>query len=123
MFELDPKGKASITGGKQAGNQMLALLLTLAFAIVGGVVTGFILKIPIFGRQKGKKKKRKDKCNRILWAAAPKGTLSRDPVGKRIEFLDSLLSICTCVRFPARRAWKGFGFGWPQIASKSLNNP
>jgi len=52
VFELDPKGKASITGGKQAGNQMLALLLTLAFAIVGGVVTGFILKIPIFGRQK-----------------------------------------------------------------------
>jgi len=52
VFELDPEGKASITGGKQAGNQMLALLLTLAFAIVGGVVTGFILKIPIFGRQK-----------------------------------------------------------------------
>lgn len=52
VFEIDPEGKASITGGKQAGNQMLALLLTLAFAVVGGVLTGFILKIPIFGRQK-----------------------------------------------------------------------
>ena len=58
MFEIDPEGKASITGGKQAGNQMLALLLTLAFAVVGGVLTGFILKIPIFGRQKGKNDKK-----------------------------------------------------------------
>merc|ERR1739838_756588 len=52
VFELDPEGaKKSITGGQQAGNQMLALVLTLVFAVVGGVVTGFILKIPIWGRQ------------------------------------------------------------------------
>merc|ERR1739838_15851 len=52
VFELDPEGaKKSITGGQQAGNQMLALVLTLVFAVVGGVVTGFILKVPIWGRQ------------------------------------------------------------------------
>ncbi|XP_071959671.1 ammonium transporter Rh type B-B-like isoform X2 [Antedon mediterranea] len=32
----------------QAGYQMVALIVTLAFAIVGGAITGFILKLPIW---------------------------------------------------------------------------
>ena len=58
MFELDPeKAKKSLTGGNKAASQMLALGVTLVIAVVGGVVTGFILKIPIWGRQAGKKAK------------------------------------------------------------------
>jgi ammonium transporter Rh len=33
---------------EQGGYQMAALALTIVFAIVGGVLTGFIMRLPIF---------------------------------------------------------------------------
>ena len=54
VFELSAdKPAESFTAGKQAGYQLAALGVTLLFALVGGVVTGFIMKIPIWGAQQG----------------------------------------------------------------------
>ncbi|XP_075049002.1 ammonium transporter Rh type B-B-like [Mixophyes fleayi] len=39
----------SRTAKSQAAYQLLALLVALSFAVVGGIVVGFIMKIPIFG--------------------------------------------------------------------------
>lgn len=36
------------TFGKQAGNQLLALVITLAFAIVGGLIMGLVMKFMTF---------------------------------------------------------------------------
>jgi len=56
VFELtDSNGSKPadvFTGGAQAGYQLGALGVTLIFALVGGVVTGFIIKIPIWGKQR-----------------------------------------------------------------------
>ncbi|XP_064651473.1 ammonium transporter Rh type A-like isoform X2 [Lineus longissimus] len=41
------------SAGMQAANQVFALLLSLGFAIVGGILTGFIMKIPLFEPQSG----------------------------------------------------------------------
>merc|ERR1712176_707900 len=49
VFELDKV--EDFHAGKQAGAQLAALGVTMAFAIVGGAVTGFIMKIPIWGQQ------------------------------------------------------------------------
>ncbi|XP_047487124.1 ammonium transporter Rh type B-like [Penaeus chinensis] len=38
------------SAGGQAGNQILALLITLVIAVVGGVITGFLLRPEIWGR-------------------------------------------------------------------------
>lgn len=38
---------------EQAGYQMAALLLTVVIAIIGGLLTGFILRIPVWNRPKG----------------------------------------------------------------------
>ncbi|XP_052804715.1 ammonium transporter Rh type B-like isoform X1 [Mya arenaria] len=44
--DLEPgKGWSS---GKQGGYQMLALVITLGIAIVGGILTGLLLKLPVF---------------------------------------------------------------------------
>jgi len=55
VFELTGDGgskpASTFTGGKQAGYQLAALGVTLLFAIVGGVITGFIIKLPIWGKQ------------------------------------------------------------------------
>ncbi|XP_075049054.1 ammonium transporter Rh type B-B-like [Mixophyes fleayi] len=37
------------TASSQAAYQLLALLVALASALVGGTIVGFIMKIPIFG--------------------------------------------------------------------------
>jgi|ERR1712227_745356 len=37
-----------LTAGQQGGYQMAAQVVTLVFAVVGGIVTGFIMKIPIW---------------------------------------------------------------------------
>lgn len=39
------------SAGNQAGYQLAALAVTLVFAIVGGAITGFIMRIPIWGQQ------------------------------------------------------------------------
>ena len=56
VFELDPKDKPEegFTAGKQAGNQLAALGVTLVIALVGGAITGFIMKLPIWGAQEGR---------------------------------------------------------------------
>jgi len=52
VFELvDEKSEKGFTGGKQAGNQLAALGVTLVIALVGGAITGFIMKLPIWGAQ------------------------------------------------------------------------
>jgi len=49
VFEQEPGQEWA--PGAQAGNQLAALGVTLAIAIVGGAATGFIMKIPIWGQQ------------------------------------------------------------------------
>lgn len=44
---LDYEGGKGYSGKKQGGFQFLALVVTLGIAIVSGVITGFIMKIPI----------------------------------------------------------------------------
>jgi len=54
VFELNSdKPEKDWTPAIQGGNQAAALAVTLVFALVGGVLTGFIMKIPIWGQQKG----------------------------------------------------------------------
>ena len=50
----DPAGKA-YTAGEQAGVQFAALGITLCFAIVGGILTGLIIKMPCFLPPEAKK--------------------------------------------------------------------
>jgi ammonium transporter Rh len=44
----DPYFGAGLTSHQQGGYQMAALVVTLLMAVVGGIITGFILKIPIW---------------------------------------------------------------------------
>ncbi|XP_063416627.1 ammonium transporter Rh type A-like [Mytilus trossulus] len=66
LFEIFPEMAASNATGSvmpgsdrsatvQGGYQMLALVITLAIAIVGGIITGFILKLPIWDSPEGEK--------------------------------------------------------------------
>lgn len=36
------------TAGEQAGYQIAALFMTLGMAVIGGIVTGLILRLPVF---------------------------------------------------------------------------
>lgn len=51
VFEITDGHKTHFSAGKQAGNQLAALGVTLIFALVGGVITGFIIKLPCIGTQ------------------------------------------------------------------------
>ncbi|CAC5421733.1 SLC42A [Mytilus coruscus] len=66
LYEIFPEMAASNSTGSvmpgsdrsatvQGGYQMLALVITIAFAIVGGIITGFIMKLPIWDSPEGEK--------------------------------------------------------------------
>ncbi|CAG2230683.1 CD241 [Mytilus edulis] len=50
---VDKNGKLEMSGVEQGGYQMVALIITLAIALVGGTITGFILKLPVCDRPDG----------------------------------------------------------------------
>ncbi|KAK3576039.1 hypothetical protein CHS0354_005195 [Potamilus streckersoni] len=51
-FSFIKEGGAGRSAIQQGGFQMLALLVTLGIAIVGGILTGFLLKLPVFESKK-----------------------------------------------------------------------
>ena len=97
MFELtDSNGSKPadvFTGGAQAGYQLGALGVTLIFALVGGVVTGFIIKIPIWGKQRGQFKWGGGYCEGYLTLAGIKRKVNF------LGFFDGVFWLVLCALF------------------------